>query len=73
MTCCLKRATSSQCTIFDFDKGKYIHDYIELLQGDLPSEFHIEYNEENYQRMKEVIDRRYKEWKSPRRVGGHSE
>lgn len=52
---------------FDFESGKYIHDYIELLQGSLPSEFHIEYTEDNYQRMKEVIDRRYQEWKSPRR------
>ncbi|HEV8485461.1 MAG TPA: hypothetical protein VGV87_18100 [Blastocatellia bacterium] len=52
---------------FDFAKGKYIHDYIELLQGSLPSEFHIDYPEENYQRMKEVIDTRYKEWKSSRK------
>jgi hypothetical protein len=52
---------------FDFDKGKYIHDYMELLQGSLPSEFHIDYNEANYQRMKEVIDGRYKEWKAPKK------
>ncbi len=52
---------------FDFDKGKYIHDYIDLLQGSLPSEFHIDYNEANYKRMKEVIDRRYKEWKVPKK------
>lgn len=48
---------------FDFDKGKYLQDYMELLQGKLPSEFHVDYNESNYQRMKEVIDRRYAEWK----------
>jgi hypothetical protein len=52
---------------FDFDKGRYIHDYIELLQGQLPSEFHINCNEANYQRMKEVIDRRYREWKTPKK------
>lgn len=50
---------------FDFDKGEYLQDYIETLQGTLPSEFHIDYTEENYQHMKQVIDRRYKEWKSP--------
>ena len=52
---------------FDFDKGKYIQDYIEILQERLPSEFHVEYTEENYQRMKEVIDTRYKDWKSQRK------
>lgn len=49
---------------FDFEEGQYIHDYIELLQGDLPSEFHIKYNETNYRRMKRVIDSRYEEWKA---------
>jgi hypothetical protein len=52
---------------FDFEKGEYIHEYIELLQGTLPSEFHIDYNEANYQRMKELIDRRYKEWKKSKK------
>ncbi|MBI3407735.1 MAG: hypothetical protein HY040_05190 [Planctomycetes bacterium] len=51
---------------FDFDKGKYLRDYTKALQGSLQSEFHVEYNEENYQRLKEVIDRRFKEWKSPK-------
>lgn len=52
---------------FDFDKGKYIHEYIELLQDTLPSEFHVDYNEANYQRMKEMIDRRYDEWKKSKK------
>jgi hypothetical protein len=52
---------------FDFEKGKFIHEYIKLLQGTLPSEFHIDYNEANYQRMKEVIDRRYDEWKESKK------
>jgi hypothetical protein len=51
---------------FDFEKGKYLDDYTGLLQGTLPSEYHIRYTEENYARMKEVIDRRYIEWKSKR-------
>jgi hypothetical protein len=49
---------------FDFDKRKYLNDYTGLLQGTLPSEYHIRYTEENYARIKEVIDRRYVEWKS---------
>jgi hypothetical protein len=53
---------------FDFDKGTYLQDYTELLQGTLPTEFHIDYNEANYQCMKEMIDRRYQEWKKSRRL-----
>jgi len=51
---------------FDFENGKYLKDYTRLLQGTLPSEYHILYSEENYARMKDVIDRRYIEWKSKR-------
>ena len=51
---------------FDFENGKYLNDYTRLLQGTLPSEYHIRYTEENYARMKEVIDQRYIEWKSRR-------
>ena len=52
---------------FDFDHGKYIHDYKATLQGGLPSEFHIEYSEENYQLMKALIDQRYEDWQKPRK------
>lgn len=49
---------------FDFDTGKYLEDYTGALQGELPTEFHIQYSEVNYQRMKQLIDQRYKAWKS---------
>jgi hypothetical protein len=48
---------------FDFERGKYISDYKTTLQGSLPSEFHVQYTEENYSKLKAVIDRRYSEWK----------
>ncbi len=48
---------------FDFEKGQYLSDYMGLLQGDLPSEFHIELTEENYQKLKQIIDRRFAKWK----------
>jgi hypothetical protein len=48
---------------FDFEKGKYLSDYTATLQGDLPSEFHVVYSEENYARLKSVIDQRFEEWK----------
>ena len=52
---------------FDFAKGKYIHDYMELLQGDLPSEFHIVYTEQNYRLLKPIIDERYRKWQSSKK------
>jgi hypothetical protein len=52
---------------FDFDKGIYIHDYIATLQRNLPTEYHIDYSEENFQKIKQVIDRRYSEWKKPKK------
>ena len=50
---------------FDFERGRYIHDYIATLQGRLLSEFHIDYTEDNYQKMRQIIDRQYDEWKTP--------
>ena len=50
---------------FDFDRGPYIKDYQATLQARLPSEFHVEFTEDNYQRMREVIDRRFAAWKRP--------
>lgn len=52
---------------FDFERGKYISDYKKALKGRLPSEFHVQYNEENYEQMRKVIDRRFAEWKTPKR------
>ena len=49
---------------FEFQGGKYLSDYAATLQRGLPSEFHVDYTEANYQCMREVIDRRYAEWKS---------
>lgn len=51
---------------FDFERGKYIGDYKAALQGDLPTEFHIQYTENNYQQLRAIIDRRYLEWKARR-------
>lgn len=48
---------------FDFERGKYLSDYQELLARDLPSFFHVEYNWENYETIRSRIDERYKSWK----------
>ncbi len=52
---------------FEFERGRYLRDYTETLQGSLPTEFHIDYTEANYQKMRQVIDRRYDEWKTPKK------
>jgi hypothetical protein len=51
---------------FDFERGKYIGDYKTTLQGKLPSEFHVKYSEDNYTKLRTVIDRRYARWKANR-------
>lgn len=52
---------------FDFEKGKYIADYKTTLQSNLSTEFHIEFTEESYQKLKLVIDRRYSNWMMPKK------
>ena len=54
---------------FDFDHGKYLQDYSATLQEKLPTEFHVQYSEENYKKLKAVIDRRYEECKTPKKKG----
>jgi hypothetical protein len=52
---------------FDFERGEYLRDYAQVLQRDMPSEFHVAYNEPNYQSMRSVIDARYAAWKATAR------
>ena len=52
---------------FDFDRGQYGTDYVSELQGGLPSLFCVDYSEDNYQRMRKVIDRRHDEWRKPKK------
>ena len=49
---------------FDFENGRYMNDYIDLLVIDLPSEFHVEFNQANYEIISSQIDRRFKDWKA---------
>ena len=67
--CCLvdemlsEEGNAFALSYFDFEKGQYIRDYIKTLQRDLPTEFHVDYTEQNYDLMRVLIDRRYTEWK----------
>ncbi len=49
---------------FDYDVGRYLDDLIGALKGDLPSEYHIPLNDDAYESIKAVIDRRYAAWKA---------
>lgn len=49
---------------FDFDNGKYIRDYEELLATDLPTFYHAEDSWVNYKMISNRIDERYLAWKS---------
>lgn len=48
---------------FDFEKGRFLRDYEELLAAGLPSIYHVENSWENYERLRARIDERYAAWK----------
>lgn len=48
---------------FEFEHGQYLPDYAETLGADLPSIYHVADNWDNYEKIKQVVDRRYAEWK----------
>jgi len=48
---------------FDFERGKYLGDYSELLSQGLPSMYHVADTWPNYEKLKKRIDQRYREWK----------
>jgi hypothetical protein len=47
---------------FNLNSGQYIHDYESTLFSGVTSVYAIEDSWENYDRLKPVLDRRYKEW-----------
>jgi len=49
---------------FDFENGKYLSDYSELLVKNLPSEFHVPYTWENQRIVGQRISQRYLRWKN---------
>jgi hypothetical protein len=50
---------------FDFEKGAYLKDYCATLQGSLPSEFHVSYSDENYLKLKPLMDAAFSRWSNP--------
>jgi hypothetical protein len=48
---------------FDFEKGRFLDDYAEVLFGSLPSMYHVPDTWESFDKLKPVLDLRLKEWR----------
>lgn len=48
---------------FDFDQGRFLADYEELLAAGLPTLFHVANTWDNYDRLRVRLDQRYEEWR----------
>jgi hypothetical protein len=59
-----KRGNDFAMYYFDFQRGNYIKDYRVTLQGSLPTELHISYSDDNYKRLKPLIDSAFSRWSS---------
>lgn len=49
---------------FNFDIGQYLNDYEITLGQNLPSLYYVKDSWENYNKIKQVIDKRFEEWKA---------
>jgi len=49
---------------FEFDKGQYIKDYETVLGADVPDLYQIEDTWANFDRLKPLLDQRFREWKA---------
>lgn len=49
---------------FDFEHGEYLQDYEEALAADVATLYHVPDTWESYDRLKAVLDRRFKEWRA---------
>jgi hypothetical protein len=54
---------------FDFERGRFLRDYNELLGGRLPTLYHVRDTWRNYEKLKKRIDRRYRKWKNDSQPG----
>lgn len=48
---------------FDFDNGKYLHDYEQILASSVPTIYHVKDTNENFLKISEVIDKRFRDWR----------
>jgi hypothetical protein len=48
---------------FDFSSGQYVSDYDVPLSHNLPSMYHVADTWDNYEKLKQVLDKRFTDWK----------
>ena len=54
---------------FDFEKGRFLADYEAALAANLPTMYHVTDSWENFEKLKQILNRRFAEWKkSPESV-----
>ncbi len=51
---------------FDLEKGHYLGDYEATLADGLPTAYHVADTWDNFDRLKPVVDKRYREWQAKR-------
>jgi hypothetical protein len=49
---------------FDFERGRYLTDYDQVLASGLPSQYHVADTWQNYETLKQVLDQRFHEWQN---------
>ena len=49
---------------YHHETGSYFSDYRSCLQGQLPSEYHVQYTADNEALLHKVIDQRFQEWRA---------
>ena len=52
---------------YELGKGAYAADYAQTLLRGEPTIYHVAWSEENWRRLEPVIERRWEEWKRPKR------
>lgn len=48
---------------FDFDRGSYLHDYDQVLVGDLPTIYHVADTWDNFAKLRPLLDERFAAWR----------
>lgn len=49
---------------FDFETGAFLQDYVQTLSAGLPTLYHVKGDWGSYQKLADVLDKRYAEWKA---------
>lgn len=62
-----QRGNSFAREYFDLSQGRYLRDYEEALGANFPTLYHVADSWENFDRLKQILDRRFSEWDTERR------